>query len=63
MKKGFAKIIVLFVGVTVAVVLVGNVVLDTIFTVDQTGWDTASIALWAVVPIVVIASLILIALV
>lgn len=63
MKKGFAKIIVLFVGVTVAVVLVGNVVLDTIFSVNQTGWDTASIALWAVVPIVVIASLILIALV
>lgn len=58
MKHGYAKIVGLFVGVTVAIVLVGNVVMPTLFGVNTTTWDTATIAIWAVVGIVVVTALI-----
>jgi len=57
--KGFAGIITLFIGITIAVIMVANVVLPTVFTANKTGWDAGSVALWGVLGIAIIAALIL----
>jgi len=59
MKKGFAGIIVLFVGITIAVILVSNVVLPVIFAADQTDWDPGTIAIYGVLGVALVAVLLL----
>lgn len=59
MKKGFAGIIVLFVGITIAVILVANVVLPTVFGANQTAWDTGTKAIWGVLGVALVAVLLL----
>ena len=59
MKKGFAGIIVLFVGITIAVILVSNVVLPVIFAADQTDWDAGTIAIYGVLGVALVAVLLL----
>lgn len=59
MKKGFAGIIVLFVGITIAVILVANVVLPTVFSANQTLWDTGTKAIWGVLGVALVAVLLL----
>ena len=59
MKKGFAGIIVLFVGITIAVILVTNVVLPTVFNANQTLWDPGTIAIWSVLGVALVAVLLL----
>lgn len=59
----FDGIITLFVGLTIAVVLVGSVVLPTIYNTNTTGWQTAVITFFMLLlPIVVVAALLLIVL-
>lgn len=55
---GFAGVILLYVGLTIAVVLVATVVLPQIFGVNQTTWDTGTKAVWAILGLCVVASLI-----
>jgi hypothetical protein len=59
MAKGFAQIIALFVGITISVVMVANVVLPTVFGANKTTWDTGTIAMWTIVGISVVALMIL----
>jgi hypothetical protein len=59
MAKGFAAIIALFVGITISVVMVANVVLPTVFGANKTGWDTGTTAMWTIVGISVVALMIL----
>jgi len=59
MKHGFDGIIMLFVGITIAVVMIANVVMPAITGANQTGWDTGTVALWGILGLVVIAALIL----
>lgn len=73
MKKGFAQIIALFVGITIAIVMVANVVLPTVFNVNTSlpinasnlsrgyyyQWDAGTIAMWSIVGISIVALLIL----
>jgi len=56
--KGFIGIINLFVGMTIAVILVASVVLPQIATANQSGWDSSTIAIWGILGVVVVASLI-----
>ena len=57
----FTGIITLFVGLTIAIVLVGDVVLSTIYSTNTTGWSTAVVTFFTVLlPIVVVAALLLI---
>jgi hypothetical protein len=59
----FDGIITLFVGLTIAVVLVGSVVLPTIYATNTSGWQTAVITFFTLLlPIVVVAALLLIVL-
>lgn len=59
----FGGIITLFVGLTVAIVLVGAVVVPTILGTNTTGWDPAVKTFFTVLlPIVVVAALLLIVL-
>lgn len=59
----FDGIITLFVGLTVAVVLVGAVVIPTVYNTNTSGWDSAVITFFTILlPIVVVASLLLIVL-
>jgi len=65
--KGFTGIITLFIGITIAVIMVANIVLPTVFNVNQSynvsgtiyNWDAGSIALWGVLGIAIIGALIL----
>jgi len=57
--KGFTAIITTFVGLTIAIVLVTSVVLPQVFNANTSGWDAASVAMWGIVPIVIIAGVIL----
>lgn len=59
--KGFTNIIYLFVGLAIAIILVANVVMPVITSVNTSGWSsyTGLTALWGIVPIVVIAGLVL----
>lgn len=59
MQKGFAGIIVLFVGITIAVILVANVVLPTVFGANQTLWDSGTKAIWGVLGVSLVAVLLL----
>jgi len=59
----FDGIITLFVGLTIAVVLVGSVVLPTIYNTSTAGWNSAVITFFTLLlPIVVVAALLLIVL-
>lgn len=59
MKKGFTGIVYLFVGLTIAVVLVASVVLPQVFGANQTLWDSGTKAIWSVLGISIVAALIL----
>jgi hypothetical protein len=59
----FDGIITLFVGLTVAVVLVGSVVIPTIYSTNQSGWAPSVVTFFTILlPIVVVAALLLIVL-
>ena len=58
-RKGFAGILTLFVGLTIAIILVANVVMPTITGANKTGWDTGTTALWSILGLGVVASLIM----
>ncbi len=59
----FGGVITLFVGLTIAIVLVGEVVIPTIYNTSTAGWDTAVVTFYQVLlPIVVVAALLLIVL-
>jgi hypothetical protein len=58
-KKGFGGIIMMFVGITIALVLVANVVMPTIFDANQTGWDAGTIAMWGILGIGMVAVVLL----
>lgn len=59
--KGFTNIIYLFVGLTLAIILVANVVIPTIVGVDTSGWAsfTGLTQIWGILPIVIVAGLLL----
>lgn len=59
LTTGFAGIILLYVGLTIAIVLVVNVVMPTIAGANTTGWGTAAIAIFGVLGLSVIAGLIM----
>jgi hypothetical protein len=59
MKKGFAGIIMLFVGLTIAIVLVSTVVLPQVFDTNTDTWDTGTIAMWSILGIAIVALLLL----
>ena len=57
----FGGIIMLFVGLTVAIVLVGSVVIPVIYNTSTTGWNSAVVTFYTVLlPIVTVAALLLI---
>jgi amino acid transporter len=58
-KKGFSAIITTFIGLAIAIVLVANVVMPTLMGANTSGWSTGTLAIWGVLPIVVIAGLLL----
>jgi len=59
----FGGVITLFVGLTIAIVLVGEVVIPTIYDTNTSLWDTAVVTFYTVLlPIVVVAALLLIVL-
>ena len=59
----FGGVITLFVGLTIAIVLVGEVVIPTIYSTNTTTWDSAVVTFYTVLlPIVVVAALLLIVL-
>ena len=58
-KKGITGMITLYVGITVAVILVSSVVFPEIFNVNSTNWSTSAVSMWGVVPIVIIAGLVI----
>ena len=59
----FDGIIGLFVGLTVAIILVGSVVMPTIMNTSTAGWNSAVTTFFTVLlPIVVVAALLLIVL-
>lgn len=59
----FGGIVTLFVGLTIAVVLVGQVVIPTIYNTSTSGWDSAVVTFFqTLLPIVVVAALLLIVL-
>lgn len=59
--KGFTNIIYLFVGLTLAIILVASVVIPTIVGVDTTNWTnfTGLVQIWSILPIVIVAGLLL----
>jgi len=57
--KGFNTIITTFVGLVIMIVLVSSVVMPQVFNANTTGWDAASVAMWSIIPIVIIAGVIL----
>lgn len=59
----FGGIVTLFVGLTIAIVLVGDVVMTTIYNVNTSGWGTPVITFFqTLLPIVVVAALLLLVL-
>jgi len=59
----FGGIITLFVGLTVAVVLVGSVVIPIVYSTNVSGWDPAVKTFYMVLlPIVIVAALLLLVL-
>jgi hypothetical protein len=59
----FDGIITLFVGLTVAVVLVGSVVIPVVYNTNTSGWDNSVITFFTILlPIVIVAALLLIVL-
>jgi len=59
LTTGFAGIILLYVGLTIAVVLVVSVVMPTIAGANTTGWGAPAIAIFGVLGLSVIAGLIM----
>lgn len=59
----FGGIITLFVGLTVAIVLVGSVVIPIVYSTNTGGWDPAVTTFYTVLlPIVIVAALLLLVL-
>lgn len=56
--KGFMKLVLGFVGITIALLMTANVIMPTIYTANQTGWDAGSKAIWGILGIVAVASII-----
>jgi len=58
-EKGFGNIVYGAVGLVIFLVLISSIVMPTIFGTNTSTWDDSSIAMWAILPIVVVASAIL----
>ena len=59
----FGGIITLFVGLTVAIVLVGSVVIPIVYSTNTSAWDPAVQTFYTVLlPIVIVAALLLLVL-
>lgn len=58
-EKGFGNIVYGAVGLVIFLVLISSIVMPTIFGTNTSTWDASSIAMWAILPIVVVASAIL----
>jgi len=58
-EEGFGNIVYGAVALVVFIILVSSVVMPTIMTTNTTTWPVSTIAMWGIVPIVVIASVIL----
>lgn len=59
--KGFSNIVYLFVGLTLAIILVANVVIPTIVGTNTSGWTsyTGLTQIWGILPLVIVAGLLL----
>jgi len=60
-EKGFGNIIYAAVGLVIFLIMISSIVMPTIMNTNTSGWGTAVIAMWGILPIVVIASAILFA--
>ena len=58
-EEGFGNIVYGAVGLVIFLVLISSIVMPTIFGTNTSTWDTSSVAMWAILPIVVVASAIL----
>ena len=58
-ESGFGNIVYGAVALVVFIILISSIVMPTIMTANTTGWPASTIAMWGIVPIVVIASVIL----
>jgi len=57
--KGFAGIIAVFVGLTLAIILAANVVIPTVTNANTSGWPYGATAMWGILPLVIIAGILL----
>ena len=58
-NKAFGNIIYGAVGLTIFVIMIASVVMPALFGTNTVGWGTANIALWGILPLVVVASAIM----
>lgn len=58
-NRAFGNIIYGAVGLVIFIILIASVVMPQIFGANTTGWGAANIALWGVLPLVVVASAIM----
>jgi len=58
-EEGFGNIVYGAVGLVIFLILVSNIVMPTILDTNTTTWDPSTVAMWGILPIVVIASAIL----
>lgn len=57
--KGFGGLIEWALGITVLIILASSVILPQVFTANQTGWDTGTVAVWGIIGLAVAAYIIL----
>jgi len=57
-ERGFTNLIIGVVGLVIAIILYTTVVLPIVLLTNKSGWDPASIAMYGVLPIALIGSLI-----
>jgi len=57
-ERGFTNLIIGVVGLVIAIILYTTVVLPIVLLTNKSGWDAASIAMYGVLPIALIGSLI-----
>ena len=57
-RKGFSGLIMAVIGIVLLVIMGVNVIMPTITGANTSSWDTASVALWGIAGLVVVASII-----
>lgn len=55
-KRGFGNIIYGAIGLTIFIILVASVVMPQIVDTNTSTWSAATVALWAVLPLTVVAA-------